>query len=265
MKMALTNFLQSPSASGLNVGLGYFPIDGDQCNVPGYATPAVPIAALPGVATPILSSINMTQPNMETPTLPALTGVVQYAQQREMMTGRRTAIALATDGQPNVCDSSIQAVSAVATMAASAGVYTFVIGVGPSLQNLNAIALAGGTKMAYQVEMATPDQLAAAFKAVQLQASKLACSFTIPPPPAGQTLDPEKVNVRFTPTANPAGGFDVGRVAGRDACGMQGGWYYDNAMNPRTVNLCDTTCAKLNDSGEGSVSVLFGCKGIIIQ
>jgi hypothetical protein len=227
--------------------------------------PAVPIAALPGVATSILSSIDMTQPNNETPTLPALTGVVQYAQQREMMTGRRTAIALATDGQPNVCNSTIPAVSAVAQMAAASGIYTFVIGVGPALQNLDAIAVAGGTKMSYQVGMATPDQLAAAFKAVQQQASKLSCSFSIPPPPMGQMLDADKVNVRFTPTTNPSAAFNIGRVASRTDCGTQGGWYYDNPANPRTVNLCDTTCAKLNDSGEGQVSVLFGCKGIVIQ
>jgi hypothetical protein len=265
MKEALTKFVQSPASAGLQLGLGYFPLDGlAQCDVNAYAMPAVPIDALPAVATPFMTSISGTIPMGRTPTRPALLGAVQYAQQREMMVNRRVAIALATDGQPNDCGSNLAAVSAVAQMASGMGIYTFVIGVGPQLQNLNAIAVAGGTKMAYLVEMATADQLAAAFKTIQMQAAKLACSFMIPPPPAGMTLDPDKVNVRFAAT-DPAKSFDLAMVANRAACGPQGGWYFDNVMNPKTVTLCETSCAQVNSSGEGQISLLFGCAGIVIK
>jgi len=258
--------LRSPASAGIDVGLAHFPLDElELCNAVAAATPVVPIAALPGVATPILDWINMTMANGGTPTLPALEGAIAYARQREMMTGRRTAIALATDGEPNLCESTVDAVSAVAAAGAASGLFTFVIGVGPSLQNLNAIAVAGGTKMAYQVEMATADQLAAAFKTVQLQASKLACSFMIPAPPMGMTLDPDRVNVRFTPVADPGMPIDLGRVDDRTTCGAQGGWYFDDPMNPTSVTLCEASCAKLNASGEGSLSLLFGCRGIVIK
>jgi hypothetical protein len=265
MKDGLTKFVQSPAAAGLAIGLGYFPGDGDVCNVPGYAMPAVPVAALPGVATPFLASVNMTMPVGNTPTLPALEGVYQYAKDREAMTGRRLAVALATDGLPNDdCGSSIPTVVTAATAASTTGILTFVIGVGPALQNLDAIATAGGTKMAYQVASATADELATAFRAVQSQASKLACSFTIPPPPVGQTLDPNKVNVRFM-AADPTKAFDIGQVSGASACGPMGGWYYDNASKPTTVNLCGASCQQANGSGEGTISLLFGCQSVIIK
>lgn len=265
MLEALSKFVSSPSAEGIQLGLGMFPASGiQQCDQAIYAMPAVPIAALPGVATPFMDAVKMAMPLGRTPTLPALQGAVQYARQREMTMQRRVAIALATDGEPNQCNSTVNAVSNVAQMAAAQGIYTFVIGVGPSLQNLNAIAMAGGTKMAYLVEMATADQLAAAFKAVQMQASRLACSFMIPPPPAGMSLDPNKVNVRFTAT-NATNSFDIGQVPSRDACGPQGGWYFDNPSNPTRVNLCDASCQKVNGSGEGEIQLLFGCASVVIK
>jgi hypothetical protein len=269
MKEALDKFVNSPAAVGLQLGLGFFPLGGErQCNVMAYSMPAVPVAALPGVAMPFGAAVLGATPDQAggggTPTLPALQGAIMYAQQREAMVGRRVAIALATDGKPNGCSSSITSVSNVAQAAAGMGILTFVIGVGPSLENLNAIAVAGGTKMAYLVQNATADQLAAAFKEVQSQASKLVCSFSIPAPPMGMTLDPGKVNVRFN-TADPANAFDIGQVTNRAACGAQGGWYYDNPTDPKTVNLCEQSCAKVNTSGEGAIQILFGCAGIVIK
>jgi hypothetical protein len=264
---ALSKFVNSPSASMFQLGLGVFPSTGrGACNIAGYSTPVVPVAALPGGAMPFLSGVMASAPQRGggTPTLPALRGAIMYAQQREAMAGRRLAIALATDGMPNDCNSDIMAVADAAQMGAGLGVYTFVIGVGKQLMNLNQIAMAGGTKSAYLVEMATADQLAAAFKEVQNQASKLVCSFMIPPPPAGMTLDPNKVNVQFT-TPDPAMSFQIGQVTDRMNCGPSGGWYYDNPTNPRTVNLCEASCGKVNGSGGGSIELQFGCAGVIIK
>jgi hypothetical protein len=264
---ALNMFVTSPAAQGMQIGLGLFPPVGrNMCTVQGYTMPTVAVEALPASAGAFMAGVSGGAPMMggQTPTLPALQGTIMYAQAREAMVGRRIAIALATDGLPNACNSNINAVSQAAAMGAGVGIYTFVIGVGKALQNLNQIAVAGGTKMAYLVENATADQLAAAFKEVQTQASQLVCSFMIPPPPAGMSLDPNKVNVRFN-TPDPAMSFDIGQVMNRAACGPAGGWYYDNPQDPKTVNLCEASCMKVNTAGGGSIQLLFGCAGIIIK
>jgi hypothetical protein len=31
------------------------------------------------------------------------------------------------------------------------------------------------------------------------------------------------------------------------------------------VTLCETSCAQVNSSGEGQISLLFGCAGIVIK
>jgi hypothetical protein len=260
MRQALSNFVSSPAAAGLSVGLGFFPnTDYGSCDVAQYAKPAVPIDVLPGVAPAFLAAINGTSPGGATPTLPAMQGAIQYAKQREMMLGRRTAIALATDGLPNECNSSVQSVADAATMAAADGIFTFVIGVGSNMASFSTIALAGGTKTAYAVENATPTELAMAFKSIQMQAARLACTFMVPPPPPGEMLDPFKVTVTFTPTASPAQAFGIGIVPTRNDCGAMGGWYLDDLLNPTKLTLCDTSCQKVNSAGEGALSLLFGC------
>jgi hypothetical protein len=261
LSQALTNFVMSPMAVGLRVGLGYFPPDTyDECNIATYAMPAVPIDELPAVSTPFLASLQRTFPGGGTPTLPALQGVIQYAHQREMTMGRRTAIALATDGDPNSCGSSVQSVSDAAAMAATEGIFTFVIGVGEDVPALDAVAMAGGTKSALLVRNATPDQLIAAFKSVQSQAAKLACSYSIPPPPMGQMLDTDRSMVHYAPTADPTKGFDLSMVADRAACTSAGGWYVDDLFAPKSLTLCDASCQKVNDVGEGSIALQFACR-----
>jgi hypothetical protein len=260
MKQALSNFVTSPAAAGLEVGLAVFPAVGfDECSVTDYAKPVVAIDALPGVANTFIAAMNATFPDGATPTLPAMQGAIEYARQRETTLGRRTAIALATDGEPNDCNSSVQTVSQAASMAAADGIFTFVIGVGSSMQSFSTIAMAGGTQTAYNVEHATPDELAMAFKGIQMQAARLACTFMVPPPPPGEMLDPFKVNVTFTPTANPGQSFGISIVPGRNDCGPMGGWYFDDLTAPTKLTLCDASCQKVNGAGEGALSLLFGC------
>jgi len=271
---ALTKFVTAPGASGLQIGLGVFPKDNQMCRreeccqAGRYTAPVVPVTALPGGAMAFVDALavpaNAARMGNGTPTLPALQGAIQYAQQRVMTDNRRLAIALATDGMPNDCQSNVQNVSNAAMMGANMGIYTFVIGVGKRLDNLNQIAVAGGTKAAHLVEMATADELVKAFTDVQNQAAKLACSYMIPPPPAGMTLDPNKVNVRFN-APDPAMSFQVGQVMNGQACGPDGGWFYDNPSNPKIVNLCEASCAKVNSGTGGAIELLFGCAGIIIK
>ncbi|HYO96152.1 MAG TPA: VWA domain-containing protein [Polyangiaceae bacterium] len=85
------------------------------------------------------------------------------------------------------------------------------------------------------------------------------CEWPLPAPPAGQTLQIESVNVRYTS----ATGFatELGNVRGEAACAdVDHGWYYDNATNPAAVIACPQTCTEVQAGGEESkIDVLFGC------
>jgi hypothetical protein len=79
----------------------------------------------------------------------------------------------------------------------------------------------------------------------------LSCAYDIPAPPSGQTLDPARVNVLFTPR----GGEDevIGR-SGSGACDE--GWQY--SKDGQQVLLCGSTCDRVKNS-EGNLSLVFGC------
>jgi hypothetical protein len=271
-KAALTAFVRSPTTAGISVGLGVFPlldpgflgIQLSRCTVADYAKPLVGVDVLPSASQRIVDALNMTMVYGGTPTRPALEGSIQYARTWEMTKGRRIAIALVTDGIPNDCMSTVDNVATLARGAAMGGIFTFVVGVGPMLDALNMVAVAGGTKAAIIVDNGNADQFIAALKTIQTQASRLACQFAIPPSSMGM-LDPNKVNVTFSPTGNPAMASTLPRVAGRDQCGPMGGWYYDNPNMPTAVNLCDASCTLANSSPMGEVSLQFGCKTKVIE
>lgn len=136
------------------------------------------------------------QSKAPTPTLPALTGALAYAKSVEA-SGKNAAVVLVTDGEPNQCGSTVASVSKVAA-AAAGSVKTYVVGVGDNLKNLNAIAAAGGTGAAILVSTTDPAKIASDLKAAlgSIAAQAMTCDYKIPLPPNGQTIDPQKVNVR---------------------------------------------------------------------
>lgn len=98
------------------------------------------------------------------------------------------------------------------------------------------------------------DQLATAV----ISGAKLACEWAIPAPPSGETLDPAKVNVRFTASSGAVS--EYGKVANAAACtGVKNGWYYDNDAKPTKVIACPQTCTELQKDPKGKIEVLFGC------
>ncbi len=294
---ALKSFVQLPAARGMSVGLGFFPqppgaappecaacndtecfatcgclsltcnprlclcaqYSTSSCYVSDYTFPAVPIGELPAGARPIIDALVAVHPDGGTPTHPALQGALAYARDWTARTGRRVAIALATDGEPTNCgDNTIDSISKLARSAANQGLLTFVIGVGPQLQNLNAIAAAGGTGRAYLVEGAdVQTEFLGALQAIQGAAARLSCVYAIPAPPIGQALDPAKVNVEVT-----AGNRTValGQVVDRSRCDGRGGWYYDDPAAPTQIFLCDSTCAPAGGAAPTRIDVTFGCK-----
>lgn len=92
--------------------------------------------------------------------------------------------------------------------------------------------------------------------------AEVACDWPIPPAPAGQTLDPGLVNVRFTqPDGNVV---KLGKIPDGEDCGDREGWRYDDDKAPKTVLACPASCDIFRNGG-GKVDVLFGCETIVVE
>lgn len=267
----LKEFFADPYSKTVRASLQFFPLNDvtidAACTYP-YATPSV---ALTNAADPAFASaIDKTQPSGGTPTLPALKGGIAYAKQ--IAADRpidRTAVVLVTDGEPGFWDAAQNAfvpgcagndvgsaaAAAKAAFEATPSVMTYVVGVGPKLDALNAIASAGGTGKAIMVDVSQPATTKSAIVSSlgQIRARQVACDFSVPPPPPGETLDTNAVNVVL---ANPDGSQ---RVLGYSKdCADPAGWKYDDART--RILLCATSCDAAKQSIEGKVSIAFGCK-----
>jgi len=94
-----------------------------------------------------------------------------------------------------------------------------------------------------------------------VRSAPLPCSYEIPAPPAGEQLDPERVNVgwRSAPGAKeqffPKGGSE-------DDCGREPGWYYDDPARPQAVQLCPAACRQVAQGG--TLSIAFGCAPVLV-
>lgn len=94
--------------------------------------------------------------------------------------------------------------------------------------------------------------------------SKLACEYPIPDPPEGEEIDPNKVNVTYTP----GGGGEPQPIynvpGGAAQCGPEGGWYYDDLAMPTKIVLCPATCQTIQADSMGKFEVVFGCDTQVI-
>lgn len=263
VKTALDGFVADTASAGIGVGLAYFP-GSPECMVGTYSNAAVPIAALPGNAQPISTSLAATAPGGQTPTLPAMKGAVDAMSAWLLLNPTHTGvIVLATDGIPNNCGSTVDNVAAVAQAALNDNpkILTFVIGVGTELTSLDKIAQSGGTNKAFLVDTTgnVTQQFIAALNAIR--GGSIACEYLIPKPEGG-TIDPGKVNVQYTP-GNGGAPETFPKVDNEAACGSADGWYYDNPSSPTKVILCKAACDKAKQDSKATVSVAFGCKTVV--
>ena len=87
-------------------------------------------------------------------------------------------------------------------------------------------------------------------------ATRVACELTIPPAPTGEKLDPNKVNVTYTP-----GGGGMAETILRDdskPCDSgANGWQYN--ADKTKILLCGDACKKAQSDLGGKVNVAFGC------
>jgi hypothetical protein len=200
MVNALNAFVRSPASAGLGAGVNFFPKSSNGtntlCNVNDYRTPDVPIGLLPDVAPQIAMSLAAQRLGPGTPTTPALEASLAYAKAEKIArVTRDVAVVLVTDGVPTQCSSTIASTVAVARNYATGSppVRTYVLGIGPSVDNLNALAQAGGTAPARLIESGGEAELLAAFSAIR--DNSITCDYLIPMRP-GETLDYALVNIQ---------------------------------------------------------------------
>lgn len=260
----------------------------DICDAGDYATPIVPIMTLPGGEPMLTKSLMGHLPAGFTPTGPALTGALQYAnQQLTAHPDHKVAIVLVTDGLPGgfipgmpnaaCAPSDIPGVAGIAASGLPA-IPTFVIGifgpgdlVDPTINpqaNMNMIASAGGTGTAVIVDtsMDVTSQIQTALK--QVQTASIACQYTIPAPSGGTALDYNKVNVYFSTSAMASTALFY--VGSKDRCDPdKGGWYYDvnpaTGGTPKEIIACDQSCTQqFKTDPSAQVNIALGCMTIII-
>jgi hypothetical protein len=276
VRSAVGQFLNSNESRGIGVGIGYF---GTQplacgctsCNPADYATPAVPLGVLPDNATAVMSSLNQIQPTGETPTGAALRGACSYAKaRRHADPGRNLVILLVSDGEPQApltaakggCNPTLADAVTAAGECAGAGVKTYVLGVGPLLDNLNKIAEAGASGHAYLVASGGGPEILKALNSIRSDAT-IPCALQIPKPGPGATVDFQKVNVVY---ADAGCGKVTTFLFVKDAGGcdpQRGGWYYDNPTQPGQILLCPASCDQVKAPG-GQMVVSVGCTTKVI-
>ena len=251
----------------------------DRCDSASYATPAVEVATLPGAAAALLGSLNNHEPDGLTPTAGALSGAIARAQALARANPtHKVAVLLATDGLPSECDpTDIRGISAIASaaQAANPSVPTFVIGVfGPDEMadaqvNLDAIAAAGGTGKAFVISTNAANVTTAFVNALNaVRTTGLSCQYEVPATMQdGGAVDYSRVNVQFTSGSGQE--VTIGNVRNRAACSAtKGGWYFDvdptTGAIPKTISICDTSCAQMRADPAGKVDILLGCLTIIV-
>jgi hypothetical protein len=280
IREATRQFLEDPASAGISVGLGFFghmPVNSSaestSCDPADYATPEVTMGMLPGHAEDVVSALEAVSPTGETPTGAAIRGACEYTHGWQDDHPIHKVVQLfITDGNPEApvtcdilggtcCPTLDDAVSAASDCLDDSGIETYVLGIGPFLDNLDQVAAAGGTERAYLVssEEDAAEQVLAALNAIRRDAV-IPCDLTVPPAPEGQTLRYDEVNIFH---ADPAcNGSVFGYVEEASNCGERGGWYYDDPDAPSIMKLCPTSCETVGIPGSELV-VTVGCETVV--
>jgi hypothetical protein len=227
----------SDTAGSIAWGLKLFSSPGNAlCGVDSGVE--VPVSASSGPV--ITTQIASVSPGGNTPTAQAITAATAYLQ---TLTDHNTkSILLATDGEPNCGESGATTSNVVATIAAisaakNASFRVYVIGIGPSVGNLDSFAVAGGT--AHYYPATSSQSLASAFGSIGQGLA--ACTFSL-----GQT--PSDPN-------NTAAYLD-GKLVTKDD---PNGWTF--GAGGQSVVLVGTSCDAVTAGVAQEVRVLQLCPG----
>jgi hypothetical protein len=274
LAQAIPVFVNDPANVGMMVGLDFFPEGGNNpsCNIMDYTMANVPVDLLPGPngmqANAIIAAVNGRMRSGGTPTTPALTGAIQAARTWQIAHPERSlSVLFLTDGEPTQCNPNTVATASAAARAGFMGmppIRTYVLGIGPSTGNLDSIAAAGGTTMAYMVTNGGAAALAAALASIRK--STLSCDYSLPRLDGGM-LDPSKINVDVRVGPAPAPYNPIFNVLDAAGCtdptkNPRGeGWYYDTPPpgTPTKITLCPNSCGPLQITDGSELNVLLGC------
>jgi hypothetical protein len=94
-----------------------------------------------------------------------------------------------------------------------------------------------------------------------IASAPLPCDYPIPPPPAGDALDPDKVNLEFTPPGAQAQVFP--RAAGETACAQSMAWFYDDPGAPTQIRMCPAACSAIGAGG--TIEIQLGCETVLVE
>ncbi len=269
VERATRRFLRDEASASIRVGVGYFgfqPIGQTSCAPEDYASPSVPVTL---DHEEVLRSLADREPIGETPTGAAIRGACGYAQEwKRANAGHSVVLLLLTDGEPKApmtcssgacCPTLADAVDAAAECrSGEPGIRTYVLGVGPFLDNLERIAEAGGTERAYLIgDQDVEQQVLKALNSIRGAAS-IPCELTLPEPAGGAPLDYGRVNVAYQDSGCALSTiYNVPSESGCDAAA--GGWYYDDPAAPSSVKLCAASCDLVSAPG-GRLAFTVGCE-----
>jgi Mg-chelatase subunit ChlD len=254
--------------------------DATLCDPSGYATPAVEIGLVSERFAAIDRALTAQPPQGLTPTAPALQGAVDHAREWGLTHPDHTVVAvLATDGQPSRCAPQeelavpdeappIEEVLQIASAALNdkVPIRTFAIGVfqagDTSINNVNAIARAGGTQEAVLIDTngEVEGQFLEALRAIRT--GTLACQFQLPE--SAVALDYFRVNLQFNSGTQR---LQLPYVTNEARCvDSPNGWHYDvdpNTNQPSAIQVCPGACEQFKAATTGSINLQLGCETII--
>jgi hypothetical protein len=229
------------STTGVNWGLKLFssPKSLDVCAVNSGVE--VPIGASTS-ASAIETQISGASPLNATPTAKAVTAATAYL--KTVADQNNKVILLSTDGEPNCkpgsLDTSVSDVdgtTAAIQAALAAGFRVYVIGIGPSVGNLDGFARAGGTDHYYPATSAA--QLSSALAAISNTLAS--CTFAMSQTP---------------PVLDNIAVYLDGKLVDQD---VANGWSFGTTTD--AVMLNGTACDRIKSGTASKVQVLFGCPG----
>jgi Mg-chelatase subunit ChlD len=248
-----------------------------QCDASFYATPAVEIGPISEQLNAIDRALSGQPPQGLTPTVPALQGAVQHAREWALTHPDQAVVTvLATDGLPSECGPEVEGapppIQRVLDIAREAQVgelpiRTFVIGVFQagdtgSVNNVNAIAQAGGTEQGVFID--TDGEVETQFlEALRtIRSGTLACQFQIPA--SESELDYFRVNLEFDDGTTKRQLSYVNDEAGCAA--SPNSWHYDvnaTVTKPSAIQVCPAVCDQFKAATQGSISLQLGCATIL--
>ena len=262
VRTAVSDFVQHPAATGVAVGLQYFPLGGQaplSCEA-DYATPAVELALLPENAPALVQSLDMGETAGSASTGPALQGAIDYMKLAavERPYAMHTVV-LVTAGLPTECEPAD--VSGLASIAAAAHVEspyvnTLVIALGSGLESLHELASAGSTEQAHLI---AGGDVTEQVRNILLDLFTIGpgCVFELPLPPEGEELDVRRMSVQVVDVVSREW-ITIPSVNSPEDCALNGdeGWFLHDPVTPTRIELCAGTCTKMPGS---DVQILFDC------